>query len=232
MTFMSPFAGLGGYEYDDIFDENFNFKSLNTDAMRQHYYEKELEKYGSNPTFRQKSNAAMRSKFKANKIKQAQKNFKNLAGDFEKDYNMSSQDFSALMQEVFENPEEFVGNVGLPTHNMATKSKAFTTKGNFTDFKKRMKSYIEQARSTFARSIEAQKQEAAMQKQSMMQEDFDKQLLDIQKAEMTSGERAEKDRAQMASQQYTEALAAGQTPMSNTRKSKGMGVIIPQDRPM
>ena len=232
MAFMSPFAGIGGYEYDDIFDENFNFKDINTDAMRQQYYEQEMAKYGSNPTFRQKSNAAMRSKFKANKVKQAQKDFKNLAGSFEEDYGMSSQDFSALMQEVFIDPNEFVGGVGLPTHRTGTSSKGFTTKGNFTDFEKRLKAYIEQARSTFARSIETQKQEAAIQKQGMMQEDFDKQLLDIQKAEMASGERAEKDRAKMASQQYTEALAAGKTPMSNTRKSKSMGVIIPQDRPM
>jgi hypothetical protein len=232
MAFASPFAGLSGYEYDDIFDENFNFRDIDTNAIRQRQYEKELYKYGPNPGFRERTQAAMRSKFKALQIKRSARNFKNMSKDFEEDYGMDRQDFSALMKEVFENPDEFVGDVGLPSHNMATKSKGFTTKGNFTDFKKRMKSYIEQARSTFARSIEAQKQEQSMQKSGMMQEAFDKQLLDIQKAEMSSGERAEKDRAKMASQQYTEALAAGQTPMSTTKKSKGMGVIIPQDRPM
>ena len=242
MAIMNPFAGVGGgYQYDDIFDENFNFKPINFGALKDQYYDEFVAGMDTDPNtgqpiasgyFAGQGYAAMKAAMKVNKLKIAQKNFKNLASDFEKDYDMSSQDFSMLMKEVFTNPEEFVGGVGLPTHNMATKQKGFTTKGNFTDFKKRMKAYIEQARSTYARSIEIQKQETALQKQGMMQEDFDKQLLDIQKAEMSSGERAEKDRAKMASQQYTEALAAGQTPMSTTRKSKGMGVIIPQDRPM
>lgn len=244
MVFMNPFAGGGGYQYDDIFDDNFNFKDINFGALKDQYYAEfvaGMDKdpntghpiggpYGSN--IQGVGYAAMKAAAKVAKLKQAQKNFKNLAGDFEKDYGMGSQDFSALMKEVFTNPDAFVGDVGLPSHNAATKSKGFTTKGNFTDFKKRMKAYIDQARSTYNRSIQLQEQEQAMQKQAMLQEDFDKQQLDIEKAAATSGERAERDRAKMASQQYTAALAAGQTPMSTTRKSKGMGVIIPQDRPM
>ncbi len=238
----NPFGLGGGYEYDDIFDENFNFKEVNFGALKNQYYDEIVAGMATDPNTGQpigglgnlqgQSYAAMKAAFKVGQFKRAQKNFKNLSKDFEKDYGMGSQDFSMLMKEVFANPDAFVGDVGLPSHSAGTSSKGFTTKGNFTDFKTRMKAYIDQARSTYNRSIQLQEQEQAMQKQAMLQEDFDKQQLDIEKAAASSGERAERDRAKMASQQYTAALAAGQTPMSTTKKSKGMGVIIPQDRPM
>ena len=79
----NPFGLGGGYEYDDIFDENFNFKEVNFGALKNQYYDEIVAGMATDPNTGQpigglgnlqgQSYAAMKAAFKVGQFKKAQK---------------------------------------------------------------------------------------------------------------------------------------------------------------